>query len=616
MSPYMRDRRRRIPVQPNPFGDSALGSPWSDAPVDVPAINEGPFRGVMLALAQMRQGARGTSIVLTGEPGSGKTHLLSRVRLAMGADATYLYVRCNASAATLWRHVRASVASDLLKREAGGVSRLQVVIREHPERFDTLTSVNLHRVLVKYGEGRQVLAASAWLRGEALGQADLDALGTGAERDDEERSRESEARDAVNGLLAFLAPDPVVLCFDQVEALETYRGDRDGFHAMGTLVAELYHEHHHLLMVSCVVSAFEHVFEELTNKANYDRWLQNKATLKPIDQEQAAQLIRARLDSSPQLAAQRSAHEEEPLWPLDAGELQPLFEATGVCLPRKLIQACKVQFESLFGDVAVPRPGLSRSDFLQQEFAQALGEARTVVARQGADKTLGESLPWLLQRHGFTPVAARDRTARFAQAGFRNTRGESVVSICYGRGNELTSRLRKIERFWTTNPPGLKVICNPTVTPGAVGQQLLRVLQDRGAQVVHPLPEAIAALQAIHDMIAAARSGDLAQDGEGIGEAELNEWLLGNMPPQLEKLREDLVGRATADPDPVLPKLAALLGERKVVDAAAAAEELGSTLEEVSACARRNPMRFGVLAGPPLVLFEAVEAGGRASTRA
>jgi hypothetical protein len=145
------------------------------------------------------------------------------------------------------------------------------------------------------------------------------------------------------------------------------------------------------------------------------------------------------------------------------------------------------------------------------------------------------------------------------------------------------------------------------VTPGARGQELLGTLKTRGAQIVYPLPEALAALQAIRDLVALARAGDLTHDGDDVREAEFTQWAEANLPPQLRKLRDDLAGRATAD-DAVLPRLAALVGERKIVEAGAAARELSLTLEEISACARRNPMQFGVLAGPPLVLFEAVEA--------
>ncbi len=173
-------------------------------------------------------------------------------------------------------------------------------------------------------------------------------------------------------------------------------------------------------------------------------------------------------------------------------------------------------------------------------------------------------------------------------------------------GNELTGRLRKIERFWKPQNLGLRVVRDASIKPGAKGEQLLNSIKSRGAQEIHPLPEALAALQAIHNMVTSARAGDLTQDGQGIGEQEVTRWSLSNLPPQLEKLRDDLIGK-TQPPDPALANLTALLAERKIVAAEVAAQELSMTVEEVSACARRHPMRFGLLAGPPMVLFQTIE---------
>jgi hypothetical protein len=189
------------------------------------------------------------------------------------------------------------------------------------------------------------------------------------------------------------------------------------------------------------------------------------------------------------------------------------------------------------------------------------------------------------------------------------------VSLCGCRGNELTGRLRRIERLWRRGDLGLKIVRDPSVKPGARGEQLLGIIRSRGGQEVQPLPEALAALQAIHNMITSARSGDLTQDGQGIGEQEVTQWALANLPPQLETLRTDLIGR---DPpyDPTLAKLAALLAERKVLEAAVAAKELSMTTEEVSAFALRHPMRFGLLAGPPVVLFQAIEGSAPETSHA
>jgi hypothetical protein len=564
----------------------------------------------MSELNQVKWGGKG-SVVITGEPGSGKTHLLARLRKAVGAEAAYIYVRCNASAVTLWRHVRASLAGDLLKQEEGGPSQLQRILRQDPDRLAKVTSLTLQRVLKAYGEGRNVHAAAAWLLGETLASFDMEGLGIGAEKEeDEDRSRENEARLAVNGLLDFLAPNPVMLCFDQVEALQTYRGDEEGFRAMGTLISELSDKHSHLLLISCIVAAFEDQLDRLPNKADQDRWLQRKVSLRPIDWEAAVKLVRERLSSAPDLASLRSQHGDEPLYPLKGDDLKPLFEKTGLCLPRTLIQACKARFQSLFDDgITEQTRTLTAQDFLQEVYTAGVSRARGVVTSLGGDKTLSESLPWLLQNSGYSPLGQGASPSGFPSLAFRREGREFVVSLCHCRANTLPARLKKIDQFWKPGKTELFIVLDATIKPGAKGAQLLHALKSRGAKEVLPLPEALAALQAIRDMIASARSGDLRQDGKTFSESEVTDWALSNLPPQLEQLRDAL---AAVRPDagiidPTLSKLAALLKDRKVIEADTAARELSVSLEEVSACASRHPMRFGVLAGPPMVLFQAIE---------
>ena len=610
----------RIPFQPNPFASAALGSPWSEDTSDVPAINDGPFQSILRALRQMQAGARGTSIVVTGEPGSGKTHLLRRLRNTLDGDSQhptiYVYVRCNASATTLWRHLREYLASDLLKPAASGSSRLDFLLRESTGKLDKVENLGLRRALECLRDGRHFHIASAWLRGESLSDADLAALGIAIDTEDEERSREVEAKRVVDALLRFIAPIPAVLCFDQVEGLETYRGEEAGFHAMGQLISALNDGHDNLLLISCLVSAYEDMFDRLPNGADRDRWLQNKVTLSRIGWEQATQLVQARLDCAPALTHLRRAHAGDALWPLREAALQPLFVETGVCLPRKLIQACKQQFEELLDD-GIPRPKRSREDFLQEEYARNLAEARLIVQRQGADKTLSECLPWLLQNSGLKLLGQSAERSSFVHSAHSSALGDTGLVFCIRGGNELTNKLKRAERHW--NNPGslrLKILRDASVKPGRVASDLLAKLKERGAQEIYALPEALAALQAIRNMTAAASAGDLVQDGDVISQEEVTKWALANLPPQVEKLRDELAGKPSGDAsgDASFSKLSALVTERKIVEAEAAARELSLSTEEVSACARRHPLEFGVLEGPPLVFFQAVDGQPAAET--
>jgi AAA ATPase domain len=597
----------RIPFQTNPFASAALGSPWIEGVTDVAGINDAPFRTIAAALRQMQIGSKGTSIVVTGEPGSGKTHLLSRLRNSLDRDpdhpTIYVYVRCNASAATLWRHLREFLASDLLKPSILGPSRLDALLRQRSSGLENVAHLALRRALECLRDGRHFHIASAWLRGEPVADADLSSLGIAIDSEDEDRNR--EAKRTVDALLRFIAPTPTVLCFDQVEGLATYSGDETGFHALGQLISALVDGHDNLLLISCMVAAFEGMFDRLPNGADKDRWRQEQVNLRPIDWEQALQLVQARLDAAPVLASLRRAHANDPLWPLDQDALKPLFAATGLCLPRKLIQTCKQQFEQLL-DQGIPRPVRSRNDFLQEEYAANLAEARLIVQRQGADKTLSECLPWLLQNSGLKQLGQSAERSGYVHVAFADAFGDTGLLFSTRGGNNLTNKLRRADSHWKMpNPLRLKILRDASVTPGKVAAELLGKLKSKGAAEIFVLPEAVAALQAIRNMTAAASAGDLSQDGNAITAHEVTAWALANLPAQLEKLRDDLAGKSAVDP--TLSRLSALLTKHKIIEAEAAAHELGVTAEEVSACARCHPMEFGVLEGPPLVFFEAVE---------
>jgi hypothetical protein len=603
--------RPKLPLQANPFSNIALQSAWVEAPADVPEVNDAPFKQIVRAIKQLSFSTENDSIVLTGLPGSGKTHLLSRLRGRLqenreGSDETaYIYVRCNASATTLWRHLRQSIASDLI---ASGT--LNHNLSAYASRIDTVENLNLARVLRCILEGRHLLAASAWLRGENLPDSDLAALEVGVERDDEDRSREWEAKGVVQGMLRFLRPTPTVLCFDQVEGLETYLGEQAGFHAFGQLISELHARHEHLLFLSCIVSDYEARFRGSLLQADKDRIFQYEANLRPIEWEPALQIVKARLDSAPALAEARRAHQNDPLWPIDAGALKPLFDQTGLCLPRTLIQACRRQFDACMTEDVFAGAPPPVDQLIQEEYESSLPQARREVERQGADKILAESLPWLLQNSGATILGPAPERTKYANLAYRTNSGETAIALCFQKANSLTNRLKTIDRAWRSPAPALKILLDPANKPkdGAVGAQVLEELKQRGAKIVHPLPEALAALHAIRNLIATAVSGELNLQGNQIAERRATEWLLANLSPQVEQLREELIERKPPPPDDsILIPLLELVARRRVVEADAAGAELSSRPEEVTACARRHPMHFGLLEGPPVVLFKAVE---------
>src|SRR5437868_2354172 len=461
MSPSTPANTPKIPFQASPFTSLAVGSPWTDTPTDVERINDVPFKLLRHGVRQVRAGNAQISIVVTGEPGSGKTHLLSRLKRYLetgdeGEKPWYVYVRCNASATTLWRHLQRSLAGDLL--QTTDAARLDELVRDST-RMRQANHLGLQRALESLASGRHTLAASAWLRGEALPDADLVALGIGIEKEDEDRSRETEAKLVVEALLRFLSPTPVVICFDQIEALETYPGEQAGYHALAQMVSALVNgPHPHLLLISCIVAAFEPNLEKLTNEADRDRWIQEKTNLKRIEWAPAVDLVAARLNSVPALKKLRQTHADNPLWPLDEAPLRALFEETGTCLPRKLIRECKGEFARQMGDIEVPQ--INVEDFLQQEYGRRLERARLEWRRQGGEEVLEDCLPWLLEESGMTVLDKNPETASYAQMACRNSAGEAALLFCYSAGNSFTNRLKKALQNWNGRPD-LKILSDP-----------------------------------------------------------------------------------------------------------------------------------------------------------
>ena len=69
----------------NPFRNFVVKDPWNPSEIDVPEINRDAFLLCLEAVDGVRRNHQ-TSILLHGETGSGKTHLLARLRSSLAAS--------------------------------------------------------------------------------------------------------------------------------------------------------------------------------------------------------------------------------------------------------------------------------------------------------------------------------------------------------------------------------------------------------------------------------------------------------------------------------------------------------------------------------------------------
>ena len=140
-------------------------------------------------------------------------------------------------------------------------------------------------------------------------------------------------------------------------------------------------------------------------------------------------------------------------------------------------------------------------------------------------------------------------------------------------------------------------------------EQLFAALVARLLCFVEPTVEALAALEALSSLLADAKSGDLANEGEPVAPGDVVKWLRSLRDDLcIEPIRE-LVDAILNDGDAashaaVEQDLAAFLGRERVASLEAASRELACDATRLIDIVRRNPSRFLVLEGPPAVLLD------------
>ncbi len=594
----------------NPFLTQIVADPWARAEADVPQIHQPVFELCHDLVEEVAHGAGSTCLLIYGEAGSGKTHLLSRLRshLEQHSEAVFISVRLQTVAPRIWRHIRRALASDLLRESATGATRLdQLLARLGPP--DVLSqkmglSYGMLTVLEHFRENRYRTHCAAWLRGEPLPEAIIEKLGL-AEDETEELSLEDQANQAVLHLCRMLAPLPVVFCFDQVEALETVPGDLTGLHAFGNAVVDLHAELDNMAAISSMQSSFAQRLEEKLDRYIFDRLSLHRAELHPLSWKQGQEVLKKRLGGDPQLAELRAGQRSESFWPLKEAALKALFGKSDLCTARRLIHHAAEQFEVARGSVHPDRRTVP--EFLADEFA-ARRERALASPPTDTEELLLTALPILLEFLG-----PRAPSLSFAGVTTVPAGREGMVQILnQPHLTAVVKRLKKIEQTWEplTDPPLILVRdARRTISPKAKKtRDLLERLQATGAFLVQPSPEVLATLEGVRSLHADAQSGNLVHRGEVVTTLNVKEWFALNLPPVLEDFLEELKPRV--GPKVVetrfVSDLLDFLEVHSIVILEEAAQAIHVTPELLVDYARHHPVQLGYLAGPPAVLFRAV----------
>ena len=632
------------PNLPNPFRDTVVQNAWQ-SPADVADIHDEAFRACLAGIECASRGVS-DSLLVYGAAGSGKTHLLTRVQrhlVQTQAEApdqvlrcVFVFVRLQTAPQLLWQHVRRRLANDLMRLDQG-LSQLQRLIAHQISKSTGLRPAAGIAELIRLIErdagalssqlatafsglalprdvclvlehlvfGRSSRDASAWLAGESLPETALEAMGLGP---DSAEDREDSARGVVTALCRLAGETlPMVFCFDQVEALQRSADDREAFFRFGQMAADLHDSDHNVFLITCLQSAVIDLFRSAVRDADLERMAKRHAVLDPLNPAQVGRLIVSRLETVKGLASLRQKHAKEPYYPLTMALVAQL-SSESPCVPRRVLTACVRCFDELQHGVALPPLGLP--EFLDTEL---------FLRHQSGKGSIGPADATRLVLQGVQVLA----TLRAAKIDDRDPeRADLVVEaerrLAFSLRNEADGRSLgpKLRALLAHSPrkdgAQLLIVRDPrlTIAKTAVRARAdLATLQAQGAVLVQPTLEALAALEALQSILADAKSGDLANDGDVVREGPVLEWLRGmktnlGLEP-IQTLMDSLFGNSAGAPQSTEEQdMADLLAREHLMDLEQLSQRLGHSATVLLGLARLHSERFLVLEGPPVVVLD------------
>jgi len=372
----------------NPFTRQQVGQELAPPPGSVPDLYAPVLDQCRTLAREVRKSGAGTSLIVRGEAGSGKSHLITQLRAETASDPGAFVIRVpmdRAYVGQVWRYVRAHVATEFLRKkwhpqqqDLTGLRR--VVQNTFPEwspdkahggllgMFTGTTPAQaLQKLLVDFAEEtevayelRQVLPkvwekdaavaglAGDWLRGKTLADDDLKKLGLPVAHPSE-FEQEHTARDVVTSLCRLAgAGTTLVICFDEVEALLSGADDAATLRAFTTLVTYLVSEPGPRLVVTFIRPGTELTLRQHVEHSNLQKMGQVTAAVPPLAWEQVVRLVLARLHADPGCRTERAKHAADQFWPFAEGFLRDLYARHRLALtPRHVLIACRIEFDRL-----------------------------------------------------------------------------------------------------------------------------------------------------------------------------------------------------------------------------------------------------------------------------
>ncbi|UCH20764.1 MAG: ATP-binding protein [Deltaproteobacteria bacterium] len=618
----------------NPFQYTIVTDPWNLASVDVHEINASAFQRCCEALDRVRAEGRSTSVLLYGEAGSGKTHLLARLRSYLKNQAhmsVFVAVRLHTSPNRFWRHLRKSFVESLLRIAQGNRSQLEFVfmrrlylhsrkkhltLKQLRQDIDELSveadlSWNVSKAIENLVRKRHRRDSVAWLKGDLLPSTVLEKIGL-APGYDEMEDVEDQACEIVKELCRLAGPTiPVVICFDQVEALQRYPRDVEGLFTFGQAIRSLHDETNNVLLVSCLQSFFLEQLKTAVTQPDYAALAINESTLNPLTFKESLKLVKARIDSCAEISELRDSLYTE----FETKLKEVVWMKTGRTA-REVLARCADLFEAWGKSKSLkavyPEPKLSDAEFLADQITFREERAIQDIQPEHMEEVIQDAVPVLVHVLDENWSEQDQNRPRDIDIILESPNLKVAISLCNqqslrslaGRFKRLGNQIREdnLDKIFVIRHPELPISLGAKKT-----RKYLERLKQHKAVFYSPDIELIAALEALRSLLADAKAGDLSNNGNTVSSSTVINWLKKTMNISVLAFIDQIIGESdtTKGEDfEIMQDLRSLLEEERVIKLVDAALKLATDPDTLQTLVREFPRQIGLLQGQPSVLFQ------------
>ncbi|MBE9041827.1 ATP-binding protein [Oscillatoriales cyanobacterium LEGE 11467] len=348
----------------NPFDSVNFrpGNFWQESQhgkLTVHSIHQTEIEKITETLDLVNGDRRTRTILLCGDSGAGKSHLLDRLKQTLNRRAFFAYIGPWVDRNFLWRHILRNTVDSLLKvppgqqesqlliwlkslsifKEHRFLDKLlgdrKVFIRKLRESYtaDLYNANEFLGVLYDLLDGEKFLLASDWLRGENLDDDDLTRL----------RVRHPiETEDAAQKILAnfgqiSIDTFPIVLCFDNLDCIAGTTDGETNLQYLLNFNSTLHNEKFkNFLIIFSLITHTAHKYVNRMQPSDLAR-VDRQVLLKPITLNQAEFLYKTRLSS---LHKRANPKPKSPIFPLERAILETSFPG-GKTNPRNALEVAR-----------------------------------------------------------------------------------------------------------------------------------------------------------------------------------------------------------------------------------------------------------------------------------